>query len=143
MNNILLGYSPDYVEDILREKQMTRHSSTSRRVQNQLAIEAGRPTYIRVQVRHLFPQTLEAYQLPWEYDPSDDRYILIKDYISHEFQQELFEHTRRLKIRQEKLLGAEGLTTLKPEVKTDDMLLVRRKSDSKNKSPVRRSWMFS
>ena len=143
--NLRPGYSPDYVEDIRGEKQLTRHSSTSRRAQNQLTIEADRPTYIRSQVRHLDPQTLEAYDLSWEYDPSDDQYILIKDYISHEFQEELFEHTR--KIRQERLVITGGyiketVTTLKPRKTTDEIFLVRRKSNSKSKDPTRSAWMF-
>lgn len=144
------GYSPDYIEDILENKKALVRKTSTRRAENQLAIEGARPTYIRVQVRHLYPETLNEYELPWEYDPSDDRYILIKEYISHELQQELFEHTKRIKVRREKLLITDGYvkkteTTIKPkdvykDSKSDDMFIMRRKSQ--NKSP-RRSWMFT
>lgn len=97
------------------------------------------------------PETLDTYELPWEYDRIDERYILIKDYISHELQQELFEHTSKIRRRREKLLITDGytkdtVTTLKPrnvfkDKSSDDMFVVRRKSVSK--SPVRRSWMFT
>lgn len=111
----------------------------------------ARPTYIRVKTEHLYPETLDRYNLPWDFDPTDDRYILIKEYISHEFQQELFEHTKKLKLRKERLMITDGyvkdtVTTLKPsnvfkDRSSDEMYMVRRKSMSK--SPVRRSWMFT
>lgn len=149
ITNNLLGYSPDYIEDILDEKKkksaLVRVGSRSRRNENMLLLESSRPTYIRVQVKHLSPETLEAYGLPWDYDPNDRKYILIKDYINHEFQQVLFEHTR--KIRSEKLTITDGyvkdtVTTLKPRTgRTDEKFMVRHKSMSK--SPARRSWMFT
>lgn len=144
------GYSSDYIEDILEEKKTALVRRSSRRTENQLAIDAARPTYIRVQIRHLYPETLNEYGLPWDYDASDDKYILIKEYISHELQQELFEHTRKIKLRREKLLITDGYvketqTTIKPrdvfkDGKSDQMFIARRKSVSK--SP-RRSWMFT
>ncbi|KAK5079208.1 hypothetical protein LTR64_002372 [Lithohypha guttulata] len=149
------GYSPDYIEDILDEKKksssLARVGSKSRRRENQLALEVSRPTYIRVQVRHLSEDTLDYYGLPWEYDENDRRYILIKEYIGHDFQQELFEHTRKLRVKKQKLLITDGyvkdtVTTLKPkdvykDSRSDEMFVVRRKSVSK--SPSRRSWMFT
>jgi len=153
--NVSPGYSPDYIQDILEEKKrttalMTRKQST-RTNERQIAVDMSRPTYIRVKIEHLLPETLDTYQLPWVYDATDDRYILIKEYISHELQQELFEHTRKLKVRREKLLITDGyvkdtVTTLKPrdvfkKKGSDEMFVVRRKSVSK--SPVRRSWMFT
>lgn len=119
-----------------------------------MALEAARPTYIRVQVRHLLPETLEYYHLPWEWDPHDEKYLLIKEYISHELQQELFQHTKRiLKHRETRLITGDGytketVTTLKPNVYKDkeknEMFMVRRKSTGKSPSrPTRSSWMFS
>jgi len=153
--NILPGYSPNYIEDILEEKNkttalVTRKHST-RTSERHLAIDMARPTYIRVKIEHLYPETLDHYNLPWDYDQTDDRYLFIKDYVSHELQQELFDHTRRLKTRREKLMITDGyvkdtVTTLKPknvykDKSSDEMFVVRRKSVSK--SPVRRSWMFT
>ncbi|KAK5074582.1 hypothetical protein LTR70_010271 [Exophiala xenobiotica] len=149
------GYSPDYIEDILEEKKRTtdlvKRKHSTRTNERQLAIDMSRPTYIRVKIEHLLPETLDTYNLPWDYDATDERYILIKEYISHELQQELFEHTRKLKVRQQRLLITDGyvkdtVTTLKPKdvfknKGSDEMFVVRRKSVSK--SPVRRSWMFT
>lgn len=64
---------------------------------NPSTLNVFRPTYIRVRTVHLLPETLEAYRLPWEYDPSDNNYLLIKEYVSHELQGQLFEHTKQLK----------------------------------------------
>lgn len=55
------------------------------------------PTYIRINLKHILPETLNHYNLPWEYDPDQRDYLLIKQYISHELQDELFAHTRRLR----------------------------------------------
>lgn len=115
-----------------------------------------RPTYIRVQEKHLLPETLDAYGLPWEYDPHDRKYIFIKRYITHEAQQELFNHSaeiiRRRRTKYMLTDGSDGYTketisttTLRPgleRVKSKDgMYLVRSRSTSKSKSP-RRSWLF-
>lgn len=81
--NIILGYARNYIENVLEKKPETREKK-------------ARPTYIRVQVRHILPETLDAYRLPWERDPDDDKYLFIKEYISHELQQALFQHTRRI-----------------------------------------------
>lgn len=147
------GYSPDYIEDILEEKKKALVRRSSKRSENTLALEAARPTYIRVQVRYLYPETLDTYQLPWEYDPSDSSYLFIKEYISHELQQELFDHTKKIKIRREKLLITDGYTketttVLKPAnvVKDSDGLYVVRRKSQRSKSPgpgKRGSWMFT
>ena len=38
--------------------------------------------------------------MPWEFDQRDSRYIIIKRWIEEDFQDILFEHTRRLRARQ-------------------------------------------
>ena len=52
-----------------------------------------RPTYIRCKAKYLLPQTLEEYDMPWEFDPQDPSYILILKYIDHDLQNQLFDHT--------------------------------------------------
>ncbi|KAL4950086.1 hypothetical protein BDW69DRAFT_187703 [Aspergillus filifer] len=47
--------------------------------------------------KHLLPDTLEAYQLPWAWDEEDGKYIIIKTWFSEEVQEELFAHSRRLR----------------------------------------------
>lgn len=61
----------------------------------------GRPTYIKVHRKHLSPITLDEYGLPWEFDDRDSRYLIIKRWIDEDFQNILFEHTRRLWARQD------------------------------------------
>lgn len=56
----------------------------------------ARPTWIKVHTKYLLAETLDAYKLPWEFDPLDSSYFLIKEYISHELQKELFDHTRQI-----------------------------------------------
>jgi hypothetical protein len=79
----------------------------------------------------------------------DEEYIIIKKYIDHTLQDELFEHTRRLKER--KLITGpivketKVITTLSPNEyvkKGDKMYVVREKSKSPSRSR-RSSWMFT
>lgn len=58
--NSFTGYDPEYIEAILAEKK--------KKNKDELAIDLSRPTYIRVQRKHLHPDTLDFYCLPWEYD---------------------------------------------------------------------------
>lgn len=55
---------------------------------------------MKVHRKHLSPDTLDEYNLPWEFDDRDSRYIIIKRWIEEDFQDILFEHTRRLRARQ-------------------------------------------
>ena len=58
--------------------------------------KGARPTYIRCKAKFLLPETLEHFQLPWEWDPQDPSYILIKQYIDQGLQEELFQHTANI-----------------------------------------------
>ncbi|CAG8039213.1 unnamed protein product [Penicillium salamii] len=73
-------------------------------------------TWIKTHRKHLLPETLVAYHLPWEWDQDDTDYILIKTWISEDFQEELFAHTRR--IREGKL--DDQLSDRTPEIKAGD-----------------------
>ncbi|KEF53959.1 uncharacterized protein A1O9_09754 [Exophiala aquamarina CBS 119918] len=138
------GYSPDYIEEVLHKKKEEKAT---------LAIDLHRPTYIKVNRKYLHPDTLDAYGLPWEWDGRDEEYIIIKKYIDHSLQDELFEHTRKLKER--KLITGpyvketKTITTLTPNdtfvKKGDKMYVVREKSQTRSKSPAgrRSSWMFT
>jgi hypothetical protein len=79
----------------------------------------------------------------------DEEFIIIKKYIDHSLQDELFEHTRRLKER--KLITGpyvketKTITTLTPNdrkyvKKGDKMYVVREKSRSRSKSP---GWLLT
>jgi len=91
------------------------------------------------------PETLDYFQLPWEWDERDTEYIIIKHWVNEDFQEELFEHTRQL--REHRLLlaapphhhhgGGGGVVELKVNDKDRDKMFIVRK-----KSP-RRSWFFT
>lgn len=51
-------------------------------------------TYIRVRSNHVLPQTMIAYDLPWMVE--SDEYFMITQYIDHDLQREVFNHTKRL-----------------------------------------------
>lgn len=97
---------------------------------------------------------MNAYHLPWEYDPDSDKHILIKEYVDHDFQQILFQHTKKILKRRDELRIADGytketITTLKPNVlrvkdkDSEETYLVRRKSTGKSPSRPHRNWMFT
>ncbi|OGM42324.1 hypothetical protein ABOM_007897 [Aspergillus bombycis] len=54
-------------------------------------------TWVKVHRRHIVPDTLIAYRLPFEFDEEDPGYIIIKQWIPEDFQEELFAHTRNLR----------------------------------------------
>ena len=56
-----LGYSPEKIEKIL-EKESNPDSGPKK------LLEFDRPKYIKVHRKHLSPDTLDAYDLPWEID---------------------------------------------------------------------------
>ncbi|KIW98306.1 uncharacterized protein Z519_01890 [Cladophialophora bantiana CBS 173.52] len=137
------GYSPEYIDEVLHKKKAERAT---------LAIDLHRPTYIKVNRKYLLPDTLDHYGLPWEWDPRDEEFIIIKKYIDHSLQDELFEHTRKIKER--KLITGpyvketKTITTLTPNEhgfvkKGDRMYVVREKSKSRSPSGKRTSWIFT
>lgn len=55
------GYSDESIEEILEK------DGTGKEVQKKI-VNLKRPTYIKVNRKHLSPDTLDAYSLPWEWD---------------------------------------------------------------------------
>lgn len=51
------------------------------------------PLGIRIPRKDILPETLDVFELPWEYDDTDGDYIIIKKRINDEFQQQLYRHT--------------------------------------------------
>jgi len=89
-------------------------------------------TLAQVHRKHLLPETLLAYNLPWDWDERDSNYIIIKRWITEDFQEELFAHTRR--IREGKLVAQTSSSTTELRVNDrnkDKMYLVRKKSPSR------------
>lgn len=89
-----------------------------------LALDTAQPVYIRVHVRHLIPETLDHYNLLWERDSYDENYLIIKEYISHELQRELFQHTKRILTQRENRVRAAPtiLPLSKPETKRQNAM---------------------
>ncbi|KAJ5206002.1 hypothetical protein N7491_003376 [Penicillium cf. griseofulvum] len=93
--------------------------------------EETKLTWIKVHRKHLLPDTLMAYGLPWDWDETDTNYIIIKKWIDHDFQDQLFAHTQRL--REGKVIAetSHSRTELKVNDRRKDRLfLVRKKSPS-------------
>lgn len=56
---------------------------------------------MRVHRDILFPETLEAWSLPWRLDPQDNMYVIIERLLNEELLEELYKHTDMLRQRQE------------------------------------------
>ncbi|ERF70673.1 hypothetical protein EPUS_02539 [Endocarpon pusillum Z07020] len=122
------GYSLSEIEDIINHKA----ERDEKKHVNEMRIARLRPTYIKVHKKHLLPETLDVYRLPWSYDSKDSDYILIETYVDDDLQEELFAHTR--KIRSRKLIEPspiEKKVIVKiNDKKKDKMYLVRKKDTS-------------
>lgn len=111
----------------------------------------------QVHRKHLLPDTLIAYHLPWDWDevsylplPSssidntiltsqfDGNYIIIKQWISEDFQEELFAHTRRIRDGRLVSENSHNLTELKVNDRNKDKMYLVRK-----KTPNHRAWLFT
>lgn len=119
-----LGYSEEEIEEILKKKKKDEKKTECE--------ETKKTTWIKVHRKHLLPETLMAYSLPWDWDERDTNYIIIKRWITEDFQEELFSHTRRL--REGKVLTQTSSSTTELKVNDrnkDKMYLVRKKSPSR------------
>ncbi|KAI1962507.1 hypothetical protein LOZ58_002849 [Ophidiomyces ophidiicola] len=86
---------------------------------------------MKVHRRFIGPASLDAYGLPWEWDPYDADYILVNCFVPHQLQEELFEHSRRQ--RETQLITAgpavpdEFIEMRVNDKKRDKFYLVRKK----------------
>lgn len=79
-----------------------------------------------------------AYRLEWDWDETDPNYIIIKQWITEDFQEELFAHTRRIREGRMVTETSSHLTELKVSDRNKDKMYLVRK-----KSPRRRAWLFT
>ncbi|KAL8781657.1 MAG: hypothetical protein Q9213_005922 [Squamulea squamosa] len=152
------GYSEESIEIMIKDAEKKRkhgvhspgsphalsgHDGAIVHIKEQMnVVNLNRPTYIKVHRRHLSPDTLDAYDLPWEWDDRDSNYIVIKRWINENDQDKLFEHTRRLREQREQKLLTAAPVELKKE--NGKLKLVREKSPARVRSRSRpRSWMFT
>ncbi|KAL2043333.1 hypothetical protein N7G274_003639 [Stereocaulon virgatum] len=126
------GYSEDSIEKILKKAEKGGHKNKEKQI-----MDLRRPTFLKVHRKHMSPETLDEFDLPWEWDTRDSNYILIQQWIPEHEQTILFEHTR--KQRERKQLTD---TTIELKKERDKLLLVRQKSPGRKRSPSR-NWMFT
>ncbi|BCS27158.1 uncharacterized protein APUU_60206S [Aspergillus puulaauensis] len=139
------GYTEAEIEDIINKKhkkdkkeEKGEKGDKKEKKEEKKDEDPNKPTWIKVHRKHLLPDTLIAYQLPWSWDEYDGNYMVIKTWVSEELQEELFAHSRRL--REGKVISEKSNTLTELRVNDrnkDKMYLVRKKS------PSRRSWMFT
>ncbi|KAJ5089515.1 hypothetical protein N7532_008199 [Penicillium argentinense] len=128
------GYTEEEIEKMLnKEKKEEKEKKKEHKEHDQKQLEeSSRTTWIKVHRKHLLPETLLAYNLPWDWDERDTNYIIIKRWVSEDFQEELFSHTRR--IREGKMIAQTSSSTTELKVNDrnkDKMYLVRKKSPSR------------
>ncbi|BCR90975.1 uncharacterized protein ACHE_60861S [Aspergillus chevalieri] len=90
------GYKDDHIAIILARQESLKHERTR---------DQGE-TWVKIHRGQILPETLDAYQLPWEWDKNDPNFIILKRWISEDVQEELFAHTRRL--REQRLGGLQA-----------------------------------
>ncbi|KAJ5190779.1 uncharacterized protein N7498_009764 [Penicillium cinerascens] len=122
------GYSEEEIEEILRRKKREERKD-EKKIEFE---ETKKTTWIKVHRKHLLPETLMAFNLPWDWDEHDTNYIIIKRWVTEDFQEELFAHSRRL--REGKVITETSSSTTELKVNDrnkDKMYLVRKKSPSR------------
>ncbi|KAF9895430.1 hypothetical protein FE257_000336 [Aspergillus nanangensis] len=137
------GYTEEEIEEFLKKKEKKEKGKEKEKGKDKKGDkdddkDEHQTTWIKVHRKYLLPDTLIAYQLPWDWDESDGNYIVIKQWINQDLQDQLFAHTRR--IREGKLVTQTATTQTELRVrdgKKDKLYLVRKKS------PSRRAFLFT
>lgn len=57
------GYDDASIEKVLKKEGKSKHGHGDKKI-----MDLTRPTYIKVNRKHLSPETLDMYDLPWEWD---------------------------------------------------------------------------
>ncbi|KAL8974685.1 MAG: hypothetical protein Q9197_001089 [Variospora fuerteventurae] len=86
------GYSDERIQKMSKDGERER-----RKGQPTQPVDLARPTYVRVHRKWIEPDTLDAYDLPWEWEDQDREYFRIRRWIHQDDQNKLFEHTRLLR----------------------------------------------
>ncbi|KAL6718027.1 hypothetical protein ACLMJK_004112 [Lecanora helva] len=132
------GLGEEEIERVLKGKELVHHGhGHGGHEAHAGALEMSRPTWVKVHRKNMSPETLDFYELPWEWDAHNTEYIIIKRWIPEHDQTILFEHTRKL--RERKQLTD---TTIELKKERDQLLLVRKKSPARRRSRSR-SWVLT
>ncbi|KAI9698915.1 MAG: hypothetical protein M1836_003104 [Candelina mexicana] len=113
----------------ISDKQIT---TIVNRDKNPPAIDLAKTTFIKVHRKHLSVETLDTYQLPWEWDVFDGNYIIIKRWVPEHEQAFLFDHTR--KIREERELRMAQAELRKEH---ERLLQAKKQKDKRKASPAK------
>ncbi|KAL8654959.1 MAG: hypothetical protein Q9226_003226 [Calogaya cf. arnoldii] len=142
------GYSPHIPHSPQNLQMLHGHNEQLVQIKEQMnVVNLNKPTYVKVHRKHLSPDTLDAYDLPWEWDTGDSDYIIIKRWIDEDDQDKLFEHTRKLREERQQRSSTSAPVELKKEA-SGNLNLAREKSSaggvSRHRSPRRwqESWGF-
>ncbi|KAJ6178157.1 hypothetical protein N7519_008618 [Penicillium mononematosum] len=84
-----LGHSDEEIDTIVNGKKEDEKKEEKK--------EEKKVIWIKVHRKHLVPATLIAFNLPWDWDEYDEDYIIIKQWVDDDLQEELFAHTRRVR----------------------------------------------
>ncbi|KAI4171009.1 MAG: hypothetical protein LQ343_004546 [Gyalolechia ehrenbergii] len=141
------GYSEESIENMIEDAEKKNkghgisHDNTMVKITDQTkVVDLNKPTYIKVHRKYLSPDTLDAYNLPWDWDDQDSNYLVIKRWINQVNQDKLFAHTSKL--REQRLLTSSSPVELRKDRK-GNMMLVRDKSPSRQRSrSTSRSWFL-
>ncbi|CAF9934134.1 hypothetical protein IMSHALPRED_009607 [Imshaugia aleurites] len=72
------GYDEEDIEKILKKGEKGKGHGHGKEIKIK---DLTRPTYIKVHQKHVSPETLDEYNLPWGWDERDTNYIVIKQWI--------------------------------------------------------------
>ncbi|KAJ6004492.1 hypothetical protein N7522_006137 [Penicillium canescens] len=132
---IEFGYTEEEIEAILKKKnkEEKKEKKEEKKEKKEEKEEKEKTTWIKVHRKHLLPETLIAYSLPWDWDEHDTEYIIIKKWITEDLQEELFAHTQRIRHQKEhqRVIAqtSHSMTELRVNDRNKDkMYLVRKKS---------------
>ncbi|KAJ5086617.1 hypothetical protein NUU61_007924 [Penicillium alfredii] len=125
---IEFGYTEEEIDAFLKKKRKDEKKDEK----DDRKDDDAKMTWIKVHRKHLLPETLIAYSIPWDWDERDSNYIIIKRWITEDFQEELFSHSRRLREGKVLTQTSSSLTELKVNDRNKDkMYLIRKKSPSR------------
>nr|OQO22268.1 hypothetical protein B0A51_09325 [Rachicladosporium sp. CCFEE 5018] len=95
------GLSGRQIEEIMdkeKKKGKTTTTTTTIRTNNALTLHGGhQPVYAKIHRDYLSVETLRYYSIPYEYDPSDENYIIVLREMDKYETNILFDHTKALR----------------------------------------------
>jgi uncharacterized Zn-finger protein len=91
------GFEDNQISSMIDQQQQKESEAESGPSSDNPVRIASQPTYAKVNKEHLATETLEYYDIPYEYDATDPNYIIVLRELTQKEADVLFEHTRRLR----------------------------------------------